>query len=234
MWLLSNKVTVRDSGLMEGLCDYHCHLLPGVDDGVEETGETLAILGLWEQMEVEDVWLTPHVMEDIPNLPAELKGHFEALADTYTGHIRLHLASEHMLDRLFLERLERGDVLPLGEKRLLVETSYYNPPMDMEEIVARIKEHGYTPVLAHPERYRYMETDDYNRWKQAGMLLQLNIPSLTGAYGPLARKKAEALLDKGMYDLCGTDTHSLEAAEHFMDSKIQNKTLKKIDELTKG
>lgn len=233
MWLISNRVTVRDSGLLEGFCDCHCHLLPGVDDGVQETTETLDILGLWEQTGVEEVWMTPHVMEDIPNSPASLKGHFEALEDTYRGSIRLHLAAEHMLDQLFLDRLEKGELLPLGEsgKLLLVETSYYNPPMDMEGIVERVKAAGYTPVLAHPERYRYMDMEDYDHWRWAGVKLQLNVPSLTGAYGPLARKKAETLLDRGWYDLCGTDTHSMEAAEYFLDNKIKRKTTEAIREL---
>lgn len=235
MWLISNKVTIVDSGLLEGFRDCHCHLLPGVDDGVQETSETLDILRLWEQAGVKEVWLTPHVMEDIPNSPPELKGHFEALKDTYDGPITLHLAAEHMMDRLFTGRLEKNEVLPLGTdgQYLLVETSYYNPPMAMDAIIRRVREKGYVPVLAHPERYRYMDMGDYEQWKQEGVLLQLNIPSLVGAYGRDVQYKAEKLLDKEMYDYCGTDTHTLESAELFLDCKIQKKkvhTVRKIIE----
>ena len=230
MWLLSNKVLVKDSGLLEGFCDYHSHLLPGVDDGVQEMAETLGILSLWEGVGIKEVWLTPHMMEDIPNTPADLTQQFEKLKATYTGPIRLHLASENMMDRLFMDRLEKCDLLPIGDKEahLLVETSYYNPPMDMEAIINRVKEKDYVPLLAHPERYQYMDMADYHRWKQKGVLLQLNVPSLIGAYGPVVQNKARLLLEKGMYDCCGTDTHSLSSAELFLDSLINKKTVERV------
>lgn len=233
MWLISNKVSMRDSGLLEGFRDCHCHLLPGVDDGVQEIEETLEILGLWEQAGVSEVWLTPHIMEDVPNKTAELRQQFAELKNTYQGVVKLHLAAENMMDRLFMERLKNGDLLTIGQsgRHLLVETSYYNPPMDLERIVEGIHEKDYTPVLAHPERYQYMDMDDFCKWKQKGVMFQLNVPSLVGAYGPVVQKKAEMLLDKGLYDYCGTDTHSMESTEIFLDSKISKNTVKKVQQI---
>ena len=230
MWLLSNQITVRDSGVLENFCDYHCHLLPGVDDGVEDPEETLRILELWEALGVGEVWLTPHTMEDIPNTPDDLKGRFRTLKTQYKGTIKLHLAAEHMIDNLFLSRLADGVFLPIGKegRHLLVETSYYNPPINMEMVIRLIKDKGYTPILAHPERYQYMEMDDYRTWKQKGVLLQLNLPSLVGAYGMEAMKKAEKLLKRGMYDCCGTDTHSQESFMYFLDSTVSQKKMKNI------
>ena len=224
---------MRDSGLLEGFRDCHCHLLPSVDDGVQEVEETLEILGLWEQAGVSEVWLTPHIMEDVPNKSAELKQRFSDLTAIYQGTIKLHLAAENMMDRLFLDRLASHDLLPIGKDgaHLLVETSYYNPPMDMERIIDQIKENGYTPILAHPERYQYMELEDYGKWKGKGILFQLNISSLVGAYGPMVQKKAETLLNKGFYDYCGTDTHSIDSAEIFLESKISKNTVKKVQQI---
>ena len=68
MWLISSRVKVEDSGLLEGFRDSHCHLLPGVDDGVKEVDETLRILQMWETMGMKEVWLTPHIMEDHPGI----------------------------------------------------------------------------------------------------------------------------------------------------------------------
>lgn len=234
MWLISNKISVRDSGLLEGFCDCHCHLLPNVDDGVQEMQETLLILSHWEQVGMRDVWLTPHIMEDIPNEPEALIDRFEKVKGNYSGSIKLHLASENMLDNQFLIRLKDCNLLPLGsgKKQLLVETSYYNPPMDMDGFFERIKEKGYTSILAHPERYQYMDMKDYKLWKDKGVLLQLNVPSLVGAYGPEVQWKAEKMLDKGMYDYCGTDTHSIRFAEYFLNSKISKKTVKKVQAIT--
>ena len=233
MWLISNKVSVRDCGLLEGFRDCHCHLLPGVDDGVQEIDETMQILDEWETVGVKEVWLIPHIMEDVPNMPEELKKTFEGVMAEYTGHITLHLAAEHMMDGLFLRRLGADEVLPIGTDgtRLLVETSYYIPPMNMEAIIDSIRKNGYDPLLAHPERYQYMEKDDYRRWKERGVLLQLNLPSLVGAYGPEVQYKAEWLLREGMYDCSGTDTHSEDQMELFLDGIISKKVVKKVHRL---
>ena len=233
MWLLSNKVKVEDCGLLEGFRDCHCHLLPGVDDGVKELHETLKILELWQSLGVKEVWLTPHIMEDIPNKTLELKQKCEELKTVAPKGIALRLSAENMMDNLFLQRLEQRDLLPIGRDRqhLLVETSYYNPPMDMHRFFERIKESGYIPVLAHPERYQYMDMGTYKMWKEKGVLLQLNVPSLVGAYGPEVQYKAEKLLNKGMYDYCGTDTHSMRFVEYFLNGKISKKTVRKVQEI---
>lgn len=233
MWLLSNKVKVKDSGLLEGFRECHCHLLPGVDDGVKELQETLKILELWQSLGVKEVWLTPHIMEDISNKTQELKQKCEELKTVAPKGITLRLSAENMMDNLFLQRLELRDLLPIGRDRqhLLVETSYYNPPMDMHRFFERIKESGYIPVLAHPERYQYMDMSTYKMWKEKGVLLQLNVPSLVGAYGPEVQYKAEKLLNKGMYDYCGTDTHSMRFVEFFLNGKISKKTVRKVQEI---
>ena len=227
MWLFSDKVLVRESGLLDGFCDCHCHLLPGVDDGVQERDETMQILEVWASLGVKEVWLTPHIMEDIPNEPVALRKRFETLTGTSTGTIELHLAAEHMMDGPFSKRLEKGDIMPFDNEKLLVETSYYTPPMNMGAIIERIKEKGYEPLLAHPERYQYMDDSDYKMWKQRGVLLQLNLPSLVGAYGPLVQRKAEWLLKEGMYDYSGTDTHSAVQMEMFLNSMISKKMVKR-------
>ena len=218
---------------MEGFRDCHCHLLPGVDDGVKELHETLKILELWQSLGVKEVWLTPHIMEDIPNKTLELKQKCEELKTVAPKGITLRLSAENMMDNLFLQRLEQRDLLPIGRDRqhLLVETSYYNPPMDMHRFFERIKESGYIPVLAHPERYQYMDMSTYKMWKEKGVMLQLNVPSLVGAYGPEVQYKAEKLLDKGMYDYCGTDTHSMRFVEYFLNGKISKKTVRKVQEI---
>ena len=126
MWLISNKTTVADSGLLEGLHDCHSHLLPAVDDGVETADEALAILDIWQSAGVSEVWLTPHIMEDIPNKTDALRERFTKLQAAYTGNITLRLAAEHMMDNLFRERLAADGGMTLdGDRRMrAVEASY--------------------------------------------------------------------------------------------------------------
>lgn len=210
-WPFQQKQTLIESGILRGMTDYHSHLLPGVDDGVQTVEESLEILRLYEQLGIREVWFTPHIMEDIPNTTAGLRSRFEQFQKSYTGNIRLHLAAEYMLDNLFKERLAHCDLLPLGTEgnHLLVETSYFNPPMDLYGMMEKIKSAGFIPVLAHPERYTYMGEKDYHRLKEAGVMFQSNLPSLVGGYGNPVKKKVEELYSKAMINLYGTDTHTL-------------------------
>lgn len=225
MGLFNRSVKVSSFGLLEGRTDWHCHILPGVDDGFKTMESSLAALARYEQVGIKEVWLTPHIMEDIPNTTAALRQRFTDLQVAYTGRLRLHLASENMMDPLFDERLEAGDLLPLPEKRLLVETSYFNPPIDMDGILARIKSRGWYPLLAHPERYMYMDFKRYEALKANEIEFQLNITSLIGAYGPDVKAKAEKLLQAGMYNYSGTDLHRLSSLEHLLEADVHKKLL---------
>ena len=202
--------------------DIHCHFLPGVDDGVQKMEESLAILNEYEQLGVHAVWCTPHVMEDIPNTTQKLRARFEELKSAYKGQVELRLAAEYMIDDLFMERLEAGDVLPHGEggTHLLVETSYFNPPSHFEQTLNLIKSKGYFPILAHPERYMYMhDAATYKRLKQNAVRFQLNLGSLGEAYGRTAKHKAEMLLKEGYYDFVGTDIHSIDLLPLILSTK---------------
>lgn len=203
------------SSLLTNFTDYHSHILPGVDDGVKKLEVSLKVLERYEQLGIAEVWCTPHIMEDIPNTTAALKARFAELCEAYQGPVKLHLAAEYMMDALFEERLHQSDLLPLGDKgnRLLVETSYFTPPMDMDTILNRVKQKGYYPVLAHPERYVYMDKERYAALKNKDILFQLNLSSLGGAYGSEAKDKARWLLKHNYYNLAGSDLHSL----HNMD-----------------
>ena len=225
MWPFTTTISLPQSGLLQGFIDCHSHLLPGVDDGVQTLAESLDILSLMERQGVRKLWLTPHIMEDYPNRPVDLQKKFYELKAAYSGSIQLQLAAEHMLDHLFEERLGDGDVLPLDEGKLflLVETSYFNPPMDLENVLRRIQAKGYYPLLAHPERYAYMDKKYYRRLWDMDIDFQLNLPSLMGGYGKNVQQKAQWLLKQGWYALCGSDTHR----RHFWTDTIQHGKLEK-------
>ena len=205
------------SSLLNGFTDHHSHILPGVDDGVKKMEVSLKVLERYEQLDIAEVWCTPHVMEDIPNTTEALRARFAELCEAYQGPIKLHLAAEYMMDALFEERLSQGDLLSLGEEgnQLLVETSYFTPPMDMDSILLRIKQKGYYPVLAHPERYVYMGHDRYTDLKNKDIRFQLNLSSLAGAYGSEAKDKAHWILKKNYYNLAGSDLHSSRNMEYW-------------------
>ncbi len=234
MLLFNRKIRIKDSGIFEGITDWHSHILPGVDDGVRTIEESFKILSCYDTLGVKTVWFTPHVMAEMPNTAHELKDVYNRLCSAYKGSVKLLLASEHMLDSLFEKRLKSRDVIPLGSDGawLLVETSYFNPPMGLKNILLRIKSTGIHPVLAHPERYRYMGMTEYMELKQLHVKFQLNLPSLTGAYGKDVREKAEAILKHGWYDIAGTDIHSYDFLQTFLNCRLNAKTIERIKYLS--
>ena len=446
MFFFSKKTTIAASGILQGATDHHSHILPGVDDGVESMDEALRILATYEAAGIKTLWLTPHIMEDIPNTPQKLKARFLELKAAYTGNITLHLAAEYMIDNHLRKLLQetnklrpasegvvlpeafqetpprfRGEVvedrrgeknpkeypfettegtktkncpscvrgtsitsdaegvetnklrpasggrwheqsevtegskttkehpfgttegsktkncpssrgtsitsdaegvetnklrpasggrwheqsevtegsktpkeypfettegtktkncpsyvrgtsntgniaqevqdnnnspsskreypqgegvekksiaegvelLPIGSKgnHLLVETSYYNPPMRFRETLRQIKSLGYHPLLAHPERYMYMDNDEYRELHNEGVRFQLNLPSLCGAYGNTVKKRALWLLKNGLYDAIGSDTHCEDAIEFITKCKLGKKEVEQVSTL---
>ena len=130
MWPFSRYISVSSKGILQGMTDCHSHLLPGVDDGVRTAEESLRILEEMERQGIRKLWLTPHIMEDIPNTTDALKTRFRTLCESYRGNIRLELAAEYMLDNLcpaFGGRRysfsTRRKTLPVGGN-LLFQSSY--------------------------------------------------------------------------------------------------------------
>lgn len=205
--LLFPKKNAVHTDLLRGTADVHSHLLPGVDDGVQSADDMQAALNAMQEAGVERVFLTPHVMADLPdNRRSYLQDRFACMKQFAPEGIELKLAAEYMLDAGF--RLQMADGLLMYEDRqVLVETSYLSPPPDYLNLLYELSLEGYTPVLAHPERYMYMTKEDYFRLKDKGYKFQLNLFSLAGVYGARPAKYAAYLMKEGFYDYAGSDLH---------------------------
>ena len=225
--LFGGKKSLIGSDLLQGGIDNHSHLLYGVDDGVRTLDESLSILSLLESHGLRRLWLTPHIMEDVPNTTDDLRARFERFqGEEYKGGIELRLAAEYMMDNLYEERLEARDLLLHGEDRVLVETSTMAPPLDLFGTLQRTLSKGYRPVLAHPERYHYMRESDYRRLRDMGVLFQLNLPSVIGYYGPAVQAKARVFLSRGWYAMTGSDCHRRSMIEQHYEAKtLKTKTV---------
>ena len=233
MWPFTKKRTIAQSNLLAGGTDHHSHILPAVDDGIATMKEALQALQTLAATGIKELWLTPHIMEDYPNTPASLQRRYEALLNEYKGPIALHLAAEYMIDNQFHELLESGNLLPIGNtgNHLLVETSYFTPPMQLNATLQRIKSKGYHPLLAHPERYIYMEEKQYRELRENGVKFQLNMISLSGGYGRAVEKKAVWLLKNNMYTVAGSDLHSTDALEIINATPLDKEQSDALQEL---
>lgn len=234
MGLFTKEIPLAE--VFNGFVDSHCHILPGVDDGFQKMADSVEILRLYREAGVRKVILTPHIMEDFPNTPDTLNARFEelkqAIKDAGVDTPELKLSAEHMLDSLFVDRLVDEALVPHETGHVLVETSYFNPPYNMESMLESVKDSGFYPILAHPERYIYMAEKDYKKLKAMGVKFQMNLSSLAGLYGPEARKKALWMLDKNYYDFVGTDLHRLHIFKEYTRVKISAKVLDKVRKLS--
>ena len=233
--LFNRRTSVLDSGLLKGAVDQHSHILYGLDDGVKTQEDSLAILRFLEEQGVSEVWFTPHVMEDVPNTTEGIRARFEELKAVYDGGLKLHVAAEYMIDTLFEERLSKRDLLEHGEEVVLVETSAIAPPFNLWVVLEQMLKAGYRPLIAHPERYRYMEPEDYRELHNLGCFLQMNLPSIVGFYGESARQRAQYLLDKGWYRMVGSDCHRFKAIQaQYAARELKKDTIAKLSALMDG
>ena len=119
--------------------------------------------------------------------------------------------------------MKNRDILTfVEEKYLLFELSYFTIPRDLESMIHEIKMAGYTPILAHPERYTYLHDsmDKYTHIKSLGVLFQINLNSLVNYYSEDITQVVKELILKGMVDFIGSDTH------HKRHTKYLHKSLK--------
>ena len=100
---------------------------------------------------------------------------------------------------------------------VLIEMSYLNPPIQLYDIIFEIQLAGYTPVLAHPERYTFYHNNfsEYEKLKKTGCLFQLNLLSTVDYYGKNISSIADKLLQKGMIDFVGSDVHHANHIQSF-------------------
>jgi tyrosine-protein phosphatase YwqE len=220
------KKSFLQSELLNGFTDVHCHILPGVDDGVQKMESALHILDFYEEHGVKRVFFTPHVAEELhENNRDHLLQRFDELTKLYKGGIQLALGAEYMIDNGFEKLLDKKeDFLCASGDTLLVETTAQNPPINMSQIIFELQDRGYDIMLAHPERYFYMHTADYEELVAKNVQLQLNLLSIVGLYGEHAKKKGKNLLEKGMYTYVGTDLHNLKRHQQQMGIKAFSKS----------
>ncbi len=200
-------------------CDIHAHLLPGIDDGSQNMEDSIAMIIRLKELGYQKLLCTPHVMDGYyQNETKDIVALYETLKNELKARnvdIQIDVAAEYNFDKEFLKRIESDDLLTFGNddyQYLLFELSYFNEPMGISDVVTKIKEKGYIPVLAHPERYPYFAetTSKYKVLKDQGVLFQLNINSLNGLYPGTAKITAKWLIEQEMINFIGTDAHRIE------------------------
>lgn len=217
------------------LTDIHAHWLPGVDDGVKTLKDSMAVIDQLMEYGYKQLVTTPHIMADFyGNTSASLKDAFDKFLPQIRSHgytLPLHYAAEYYLDEGTLRLVSQGEkLLTFGQSYLLFETNMLSEPLQLRDFIFRLTSQGYVPVLAHPERYQYMTLDIAEDLHNRGVLLQINLLSLIGYYGPTVQKMATRLIERGWVDMLGSDCHHPEHAL-LLGQVWKNKWYRKAAEL---
>ena len=221
--MIRNQHNVDDTPMLN--IDLHSHLIPALDDGAKDMDESLKLLKALEEAGYYKLITTPHIMMDSYRNTRQtiMKGlaTLQIMAKQAGLRIEIEAAAEYYLDDEFIAHIEKGKLLTLSNKYVLFETSYMAKPLDFESMIEKLLSTGYTPLLAHPERYRYIEDFEleYKALKKLGIYFQVNINSFGGHYGKDAQDKAIFLSQNSMIDFLGSDVHHLKQVKTLVAIK---------------
>ncbi len=207
--------------------DMHSHVLPGIDDGAYDLTMSLELIRGMKELGYSKLIATPHVLWDMyqntrDGILAVLDEMRDALAEQEID-IELHAAAEYFLDDHVMGLLKKKEpLLTFGDRMVLTEFSMASQPIDLKEMLFEMRMQDYQPVIAHPERYIYLEQNKefYDELKDAGYLFQLNLMSFAGVYGRSVQQLANHIAAKGYYDLVGTDLHNQKHLKALHDSSL--------------
>jgi protein-tyrosine phosphatase len=194
--------------------DMHSHLLPGIDDGSPDVATSLQLIRGMAELGYTKLITTPHIMWDMyKNTHEIVLRQLEVVRTAMREEniaVELHAGAEYFLDDHVEQLLKKNEpLLTISGNMVLTEFSLAYPAHSLKDILFEMQMQGYQPVIAHPERYIYLEKnrDFYDELKDIGCLFQLNILSFANYYGKAPNELAQYLMKKGYYDLIGTDLH---------------------------
>lgn len=218
------------------MIDIHSHIIPKIDDGSKSTEMTLEMLKIAERENTKKIVATPHyfkgyfttLYEDVVKHVDELRN----LAKDNKINIDIYHGQEVYFFDYMVKELEEGKIGTINNSRyMLIEFPMRHFDKNIMEVLYELQIRGITPVIAHPERYRYFseKPSGINKLIDEGYLFQMNGGSIIGNFGKDVKKNSEIFLENGIYSFIGSDAHSLDRRNPGL-SKIIDTITSKYDE----
>ena len=190
------------------MIDFHSHILPQIDDGSKSYNETIEMLEEAKNAGFEKIISTSHYIEKYYEINEEQR--LQLLKNINFQDIKLYLGSEIYVTNEIVQLLKDKKASTINNSRyVLYELPMHSKNMNDKEIIYRIVENGYVPIIAHPERYSYVqESPEYvEELAEMGALFQSNYGSIIGMYGEKAKKTVKKLLKQNLIHFFGSDVH---------------------------
>ena len=199
--------------------DIHSHFIPGIDDGSPDMETSISLIKKMQELGYSKVITTPHVMSDFYQNSSEtiLKRLADVRLELKLQNINMEIdaAAEYYIDFEFEQKIGKEKFLTFGDNYILVELSFMQAPKNLFDAIFKLQLEDYKVVLAHPERYRYYNQEDYDNLISRGVLLQINLLSLIEYYSTSIQKKTEKLIANNQVSFIGTDCHNMMHAELY-------------------
>lgn len=211
--MVSNKKMLLTMDIMvSNMRDIHSHISYGIDDGAQTKEEAIALLKSEEKKNVTDIILTPHYIKNSKYQANRLVR--EEIIKELQPHTKIHLyiGNEVYVCEDMLSLLEMGEISTLNNsKYLLMELPMTSKLRNLEGIVYELLRRGIVPIIAHPERYLYVQQDItyLDKYLEMGVLFQSNYGSILGLYGKNAQKTVKTLLKRNYISFLGSDLHDI-------------------------
>ena len=215
------------------MIDIHTHIIPSIDDGSKSVEETFELFKEAAEAGFTDIILTPHYINGYYETNTNIREYWvKSLQETLNKleiPIRVFVGNEIYICENMDELISNNIVSPLNNsKYILFELPMNTNVAYLEKIIFRIINIDKIPILAHPERYSYVQKDIsiIEKLRQQGVLFQAKYGSIVGLYGDDTRKTLEKLLKKDLIDFVASDVHIKKSIYTVVDDA--KKRLKKI------
>lgn len=216
------------------MIDLHSHILYNIDDGSKNIDESIEIIKKYSENNINKIVLTPHYVVNSNysvNNNEKIKK-FNYLKEQVRNSnidIELYIGNEVLITNNLIQLLEEKEIMTINNSRyLLIELPFINEDLNVENIIYDLKLSGYIPIIAHPERYIYIQKDitKIKKYIEVGALIQINKDSFFGKYGKKVFKTVKKIIKNELAHTVGTDVHSIN--DKFYSNSEFVKKLKKI------
>lgn len=215
------------------MVDFHSHIIFDVDDGAETIQNSIKMILEAEKAGYTDIIATPHYMEGCYEATkSEIEEKIVLINSILKENnikVNVHQANEIYITNEIIHLINNNITSTINNSRyVLIETPMTIEPLNLLEVVYNILQNRKVPVIAHPERYTYIQKDPNKTYNliEKGVLFQANIGSIIGLYGKEAKKTLIQLLKNNMIHFIGTDTHMPNSIYTKIDTAIEE--LKKV------
>lgn len=199
------------------MIDLHCHMLPGIDDGAQDLDQALEMARIALDDGITLTVCTPHIYQGLYHNDATK---IRDAVDDFARRLReadvdLQVTAGADIQAVpeLTDRLKAGIFPTLhGSRYFLFEPPHHTVPAAFAQSIFNVLACGYVPVITHPERLTWLDTEHY-RWfvdaAQQGAWLQVTAGALTGRYGDRAKYWSQRFVADGVVHLLATDAHGV-------------------------